>query len=79
MEEFSCNGYGLDIVLNKTDPEVKRWTNDPEAQPIVYVDGHKSHPPCAAAMKKGNSINYNFTIPYGNHCNVKLTDLVGFI
>ncbi|VDN26333.1 unnamed protein product [Gongylonema pulchrum] len=61
--------------MNKSDPDVQRWMSDPKAQPVVYVYEHKSRPPCGTAMKKGNLVNYNFTIPYGDHCDVHLTDL----
>ncbi|CAG9530423.1 unnamed protein product [Cercopithifilaria johnstoni] len=75
VEEVSCTADAINVVLNKTDPDVKRWMSDPKAQPVVYVYEHKTRPPCGAAMKKGNLVNYNFTIPYGNHCDVHLTDL----
>ncbi|KAM3728129.1 Protein dyf-7 [Dirofilaria immitis] len=75
VEEVSCTADAINVVLNKTDPDVQRWMSDPKAQPIVYVYEHKTRPPCGTAMKKGNLVNYNFTIPYGDHCDVHLTDL----
>ncbi|VDK67699.1 unnamed protein product [Litomosoides sigmodontis] len=75
VEEVSCTADAINVVLNKTDPDIQRWMSDPKAQPVVYVYEHKTRPPCGTAMKKGNSVNYNFTIPYGNHCDVHLTDL----
>ncbi|KAL3991118.1 Zona pellucida-like domain family protein [Acanthocheilonema viteae] len=75
VEEVSCTADAINVVLNKTDPDVQRWMSDPKAQPVVYVYEHKTRPPCGTAMKKGNSVNYNFTIPYGDHCDVHLTDL----
>ncbi|EFO18563.1 hypothetical protein LOAG_09931 [Loa loa] len=75
VEEVSCTADAINVVLNKTDPDIQRWISDPKAQPVVYVYEHKTRPPCGTAMKKGNLINYNFTIPYGVHCDVHLTDL----
>ncbi|VDO82214.1 unnamed protein product [Onchocerca flexuosa] len=76
VEEVSCTADTINVVLNKTDRDVQRWMSDSKAQPVVYVYGHKNRPPCGTAMKKGNLLNYNFTIPYGDHCDVHLTDLV---
>lgn len=73
---MSCTADAINVVLNRTDPDVQRWMSDPKAQPVVYVYEHKTRPPCGTAMKKGNLVNYNFTIPYGDHCDVHLTDLV---
>ncbi|VDM11541.1 unnamed protein product [Wuchereria bancrofti] len=75
VEEVSCTADAINVVLNKTDPDVQRWMSDPKAQPVVYVYEHKIRPPCGTAMKKGNLHNYNFTIPYGDHCDVHLIDL----
>ncbi|VDN05951.1 unnamed protein product [Thelazia callipaeda] len=75
VEEVSCTADAINVVLNKTDPDVQRWMSDPKSQPVVYVYEHKTRPPCGSAMKKGNLVNYNFTIPYGDHCDVHLTDL----
>lgn len=64
-------------MLNKSDPDIQRWMANPKSQPVVYVYEQKSRTPCGSALKNGNLVNYNFTIPYGKHCNVQLTDLVG--
>uniref|UniRef100_A0A0N4VPY1 ZP domain-containing protein n=1 Tax=Enterobius vermicularis TaxID=51028 RepID=A0A0N4VPY1_ENTVE len=75
VEEVSCSADAITVVLNKSDPDIAAWVANPKAQPVVYVHGHKARPPCGSTLKKGNLLNYNFTIPYGKHCDVQLTDL----
>lgn len=78
VEEVSCTADAINVVMNKSDPDIQKWMTNPRAQPVVYVQEHKDRAPCGTAMKKGNLVNYNFTIPYGKHCDVILTDLVLF-
>ena len=63
-------------MLSPTDADLAAWMGDPRAQPVAYVYGYKTRTPCGVALKtaQGTPI-YNFTIPYGPACNVKLTDL----
>ncbi|KHN76368.1 Protein dyf-8 [Toxocara canis] len=75
VEEVSCTADSITVMLNKSDPDIQKWMANPKSQPIVYVYEHKSRTPCGSALKNGNLVNYNFTIPYGRHCNVHLTDL----
>ncbi|MFH4982572.1 hypothetical protein AB6A40_009281 [Gnathostoma spinigerum] len=75
VEEVSCAADAITVMLNKSDPDIQRWIADPQSQPVVYVSGYKSRQPCGTLIKKGTRVNYNFTIPYGNHCDVQLTDL----
>uniref|UniRef100_A0A0N5ANP3 ZP domain-containing protein n=1 Tax=Syphacia muris TaxID=451379 RepID=A0A0N5ANP3_9BILA len=75
VEEVSCSADAITVVLNKSDPDIAAWLANPKAQPVVYVHGRKARPPCGSALKKGNLFNFNFTIPYGKHCDVQLTDL----
>ncbi|VDN50752.1 unnamed protein product [Dracunculus medinensis] len=75
VEEVSCTADAINVVMNKSDPDIQKWMTNPRAQPVVYVQEHKDRAPCGTAMKKGNLVNYNFTIPYGKHCDVILTDL----
>uniref|UniRef100_A0A915BWJ0 ZP domain-containing protein n=1 Tax=Parascaris univalens TaxID=6257 RepID=A0A915BWJ0_PARUN len=75
VEEVGCTADAITIMLNKSDPDLQRWMANPKSQPVVYVYEQKSRTPCGSALKNGNLVNYNFTIPYGKHCNVQLTDL----
>ncbi|XGW33321.1 hypothetical protein V3C99_017627 [Haemonchus contortus] len=76
VDEVSCSSGSLTVMLNKSDPDIARWMNDPKSQPVVYVYGHKTLVPCGTSLKndKGQQ-NYNLTIPYGKHCDVHLADL----
>ncbi|VDK20368.1 unnamed protein product [Anisakis simplex] len=75
VEEVSCSADAITVVLNKTDPDIQRWMANPKSQPVVYVYDHKTRTPCGSALKNGNMVKYNFTIPYGRLCGVLLTDL----
>lgn len=68
----------MTVMLNKSDPDIREWVSDPNAQPIAYVYGFKTRAPCGTALKPINQNgppNYNFTIPYGAACNLFLSDL----
>ncbi|VDP07911.1 unnamed protein product [Heligmosomoides polygyrus] len=79
VDEVSCSSGSLTVMLNKSDPDIARWMNDPKSQPVVYVYGHKTLVPCGTSLKndKGQQ-NYNLTIPYGKHCDVHLADLPNY-
>ncbi|VDN26334.1 unnamed protein product [Gongylonema pulchrum] len=36
VEEVSCTADAINVVMNKSDPDVQRWMSDPKAQPVVY-------------------------------------------
>ncbi|CAL2049104.1 unnamed protein product [Caenorhabditis brenneri] len=76
VERVDCVADSFTVVLNKSDPEVMRMISNPKSQPVVYVYGHKTRHPCGTSMKDEKGLtNYNLTIPYGNECDVTLTDL----
>uniref|UniRef100_A0A1I7TZZ5 ZP domain-containing protein n=1 Tax=Caenorhabditis tropicalis TaxID=1561998 RepID=A0A1I7TZZ5_9PELO len=76
VERVDCIADSFTVVLNKSDPEVMRMISNPKSQPVVYVYGHKTRHPCGTSMKDEKGLtNYNLTIPYGNECDVTLTDL----
>lgn len=66
-------------MINKSDPDIKKWISQPDSQPIAYVYGFKNRTPCGIALKSpGNRIEYNFTVPYGPACNLALVDVVRY-
>ena len=76
VEEIGCQSEAMVVVLNKTEPGLLAWMQDPNAQPVAYVVSHKTRTPCGIALKGLNGLpNYNLTIPYGPVCGLQLADL----
>ncbi|TKR81394.1 hypothetical protein L596_015269 [Steinernema carpocapsae] len=76
VEEVACSADALTVVLNRSDPDITRWLSNSKSQPMVFVQGHRSHAKCGAPLKiEGGKLSYNLTIPYGPDCAVLLADL----